>query len=45
MLFAAATAKKFIPQKVMSVLSRLMGLVIASMAAQLIFTGIRGFLK
>jgi multiple antibiotic resistance protein len=45
MLFAAATAKKFIPEKVMSVLSRLMGLIIASMAAQLIFTGIRGFLK
>ncbi len=41
MLHIAARGEKFLRPRVMSVLTRLMGLVVASMAAELIFTGIR----
>ncbi len=45
MLYAAARADRFIPPRIMSVLTKLTGLVLASLAAQLVFTGIRDFMK
>lgn len=45
MLYIAARADKFIPPRIMSVLTKLTGLVLASLAAQLVFTGIKNFMK
>lgn len=45
MLYIAARADKFISPRIMSVLTKLTGLVLASLAAQLVFTGVRNFLK
>ena len=44
MLYVAARAERLLPARIMSVLTKLTGLVLASLAAELVFTGIRGFL-
>lgn len=44
MLFMAARADKFLSPRIMSVLTKLTGLVLASLAAQLVFTGIKNFM-
>jgi multiple antibiotic resistance protein len=45
MLYLAARADRFLPPRIMSVLTKLTGLILASLAAELIFTGIRNFLR
>lgn len=44
MLYIAAIADRFLSPKVMSVLTKVTGLVVASLAAQLILTGVHHFL-
>lgn len=44
LLFTAASSKRFLRPVVLSVLSKLTGLVVASLAAQLVFSGIKSFL-
>ncbi|MDD3313816.1 MarC family protein [Pseudodesulfovibrio sp.] len=44
LLFSASAAKKFIGHMGLSVLTKVTGLVLSAMAAQIIFTGIKGFL-
>ena len=45
MIWASAVMDRFIPQRIMGILSKLTGLILASLSAQLIFTGIRNFMK
>lgn len=45
LLYVAARAERLLPPRIMSVLTKLTGLVLASLAAELIFTGIRNFLR
>ncbi|WP_419785079.1 MarC family protein [Pseudodesulfovibrio sp.] len=45
LLFSASAVKKLIGSMGISVLTKITGLVLAAMAAQIVFTGIRGFLK
>jgi len=45
MLYVAARADRFLRPMVMSVLTKLTGLVVASIAAQLVFTGVRNFMR
>lgn len=45
MLYIAARADRFLRPGILSVLTKLTGLVLASLAAQLVFTGIRNFLR
>lgn len=45
MLYVAARADRLLPPRIMSVLTKLTGLVLASLAAELIFTGVRNFLR
>jgi multiple antibiotic resistance protein len=45
LLYVAARAQRLLPPRIMSVLTKLTGLVLASLAAELIFTGIRNFLR
>lgn len=45
LLYVAARAQRLLPPRIMSVLTKLTGLVLASLAAELIFTGIRSFLR
>jgi len=45
LLFSASAAKKFIGHMGLSVLTKITGLVLSAMAAQIVFTGIRGFLR
>ncbi len=45
MLYIAARLGRLLSPRIMSVLTKLTGLVLASLAAQLIFTGIRSFLR
>ena len=44
MLYFAATAQRHIHPRIMSVLTKLTGLILASLSAQLILTGIRNFM-
>ena len=44
MLVIAARADRFLRPRILSVLTKLTGLVLASLAAQLVFTGIRNFM-
>ncbi len=43
-LYAAAMMDRFLKPRIMSLLTKVTGLVLASLAAQLIFTGIKNFL-
>lgn len=45
MVYIAAAADRFLRPRVMSMLSKLTGLVLAALAAQLIFTGVANFMK
>ncbi len=45
LLYVAARAQRLLPPRIMSVLTKLTGLVLASLAAELIFTGIRELLQ
>jgi len=45
LLFSASAAKKFIGHMGLSVLTKITGLVLSAMAAQIVFTGVRGFLR
>ena len=45
MVYVAAAADRFLRPRVMSMLSKLTGLVLSALAAQLIFTGVANFMK
>ncbi len=45
LLFSAAAAKKIIGPMGLSVLTKITGLVLSAMAAQIVFTGVRNFLQ
>jgi multiple antibiotic resistance protein len=45
MLYVAARAERLLAPRIMSVLTKLTGLVVASLAAELVFTGVRNFMR